>query len=129
MTRIVFTLLLLSTCLPPMHGLTDEVLMPKWYGTVMVELVIIAVYLTLPIREGKLHERKQLTVYSQTAVMLVLIYHLVYAFVADIITMGSPVIKGVFDNPTGFALHTCMLVARLTDPPPVPPLWGKPLLR
>ena len=42
--------------------------------------------------------------------MLVLIYHLVYAFVADIITMGSPVIKGVFDNPTGFALHTCVLM-------------------
>jgi len=25
-------LLLLSTCLPPLQGLTDEVLMPKWQG-------------------------------------------------------------------------------------------------
>jgi O-antigen ligase len=120
-------LLLLSTCLPPLQGLTDEVLMPKWYGTVMVGLVIIAVYLTLPIREGKLHERKQLTVYSQTAVMLVLIYHLVYAFVADIIMMGSPVIKGVFDNPTGFALHTCVLVATIeaNRPSSRPPSMGE----
>ena len=62
-----YILLLLFTCLPPMQGLTDEVLMPKWYGTVMVGLVIIAVYLTLPIREGKLHERKQLTVYCEQA--------------------------------------------------------------
>ena len=110
-----------------MQGLTDEVLMPKWYGTVMVGLVIIAVYLTLPIREGKLHERKQLTVYSQTAVMLVLIYHLVYAFVADKITMGSPVIKGVFDNPTGFALHTCVLVAMIgtNRPSSRPPSMGE----
>ena len=122
-----YILLLLSTCLPPMQGLTDEVLMPKWYGTVMVGLVIIAVYLTLPIREGKLHERKQLTVYSQTAVMLVLIYHLVYAFVADIIMMGSPLIKGVFDNPTGFALHTCVLVAMIeaNRPSSRPPSMGE----
>jgi hypothetical protein len=31
MIRIALTLLLLSTCLPPMQGLTDEVLIPKWY--------------------------------------------------------------------------------------------------
>ena len=103
--------ILLSTCLPPIQGLTDEVLMPKWYGAGMVGLVMTAVYLTLPIREGKLHERKRLTFYSQTAVMLVLTYHLTYTLVADIIMKGSPVIKGVFDNSTGFALHTCLLVA------------------
>ena len=127
MIRIVLTLLLLSTYLSPLPGLTDDVLMPKWYGTVMMGLVTMALYLTLPIREGKLHERKQLTVYSQTAVMLVLIYHLVYAFVADIITMGSPVIKGVFDNPTGFALHTCMLVAMIeaNRPSSRPPSMGE----
>ena len=113
MTQILFALLLLSTCLLPIQGLTDELLMPKWYGAGMVGLVMTAVYLTLPIREGKLHERKRLTFYSQTAVMLVLIYHLVDALITDIIMKGSPVIKGVFDNPTGFALHTCLLVAMI----------------
>ena len=32
MTQILFALLLLSTCLLPIQGLTDELLMPKWYG-------------------------------------------------------------------------------------------------
>ena len=110
--KLLFSFLL-PTILPPMQGLTDEVLMPKWYGTVIVGLMMMAVYLTLSIREGKLRERKRLLFYSQTAVMLALIYHLVYALVADIIMKGSPIVKGVFDNSTGFALHTCTLMAMM----------------
>jgi len=36
MITILLILLLLSTYLPPMQGLTDDVLMPKWYGVVMM---------------------------------------------------------------------------------------------
>ena len=126
MNYILITLLLLSTCLPPMHGLTDEVLMPKWYGAVMAGIVITGLYLTLPNGEGKVYGRRRLASGLQTAAMVVLTYHLIYALVTDIIMMGSLVIKGVFDNPTGFALHTCLLVAMLwqTHPLPLPASEG-----
>ncbi len=117
MTQIPFVLLLLSTCLPPMQGLTDEVLMPKWYGVGMVGLVMLAVYLTLPIREGKIHKGRYVSSNFQIAAIAVLTYHLIYALITDIIMTGSAVIKGVFDNPTGFALHTCMLVAMMRTHP------------
>lgn len=113
MNFILNTFLLLATLLPPMQGLTDEVLMPKWYGTGIVGLMMMAVYLTLPIREGKVYGRRRLVSGLQTAAMVILAYHLIYAFVADIIMKGSPIVKGVFDNPTGFALHTCALVAMM----------------
>ena len=44
MIAILLSLLLLSTCLPPMQGLTDDVLMPKWYGVVMMAMVLLAVH-------------------------------------------------------------------------------------
>ena len=71
MTSVFLILLLLSTCLPPMQGLTDEVLMPKWYGFGMVGVVLIAVYLTLPIREGKIHKER----YVSNAMQLCLKSH------------------------------------------------------
>ena len=37
MICVILTLLLLSTCIPPIQGLTDEVLMPKWYGAVSIK--------------------------------------------------------------------------------------------
>ena len=127
MTQIPFVLLLLSTCLPPMQGLTDEVLMPKWYGVGMVGLVMLAVYLTLPIREGKIHKGRYVSSNFQIAAIAVLTYHLIYALITDIIMTGSAVIKGVFDNPTGFALHTCMLVAMIeaNRPSSRPPSMGE----
>lgn len=113
MTSVFLILLLLSTCLPPIKGLTDDVLMPKWYGTVMAGLVTMALYLTLPNGEGKIQGGRRLASGLQTAAMVVLTYHLIYALVTDIIMMGSPVIKGVFDNSTGFALQTCVLMAMI----------------
>ena len=119
---LILTLLLLSTCLPPMQGLTDDVLMPKWYGVVMMGMVAATIHLTLPKREDKVYRGRYMGSSLQIAVMLVLTYHLVYALVADAIMTGSAVIKGGFDNPTGFALHTCMLVAMIkqTHPQPLP---------
>lgn len=125
---LIATLLLISTCMPPMQGLTDDVLMPKWYGAVMMGMVTAAIYLTLPCREGKSYDVKRMESGLKVAAMLVLTYHLVYALVADIIMRGIPdmrflYIKGVFDNPTGFALHTCVLVAMIgIHPQPLPSL-------
>ena len=134
MISILLALLLLSTCLPPMQGLTDDVLMPKWYGAVMMGMVSATIYLALPQSSPK--GRGECKVYSgrymgcglQAAAMLVLTYHLMYALVVDIIMRGIPdmrflYIKGVLDNPTGFALHTCVLVAMIgTHPQPLPSL-------
>jgi O-antigen ligase len=119
---LILTLLLFSTCLPPIQGLTDDVLMPKWYGVVMMGMVTATIHLTLPKREDKVYRGRYMGSSLQIAVMLVLTYHLVYALVADVIMTGSAVIKGVFDNPTGFALHTCVLVAMIkqTHPQPLP---------
>jgi len=121
---ILFFLLLLSTYLPPMQGLTDDVLMPKWYGVLMMGIVAATIHLILPLGEDKVYRGRYMGSSLQIAVMLVLTYHLVYALVADVIMRGSPVIKGVFDNPTGFALHTCMLVAMMKTHPI---LWLQPL--
>ena len=122
MIIILFTLLLLSTCLSPLPGLTDNVLMPKWYGVLMMGMVAATIHLTLPKWEDKFYDVKRMESGLQIAAMLVLTYHLVYALVADVIMTGSAVIKGVFDNPTGFALHTCVLVAMIkqTHPQPLP---------
>ena len=118
---MVLILLLFSTCLPPIQGLTDDVLMPKWYGVVMMGMVAATIHLTLPKREDKVYRGRYMVSGLQMVAMLVLTYHLVYALVADVIMRDSPVIKGVFDNPTGFALHTCMLVAMIkTHPQPLP---------
>ena len=117
MTYTLIFLLLLSTCLPTTQGLTDEVLMPKWYGAGMVGVVLIAVYLTLPIREGKIHKERYVSYSFRIAAMTVLTYHLIYALVTDLIMTESPVIKGVFDNSTGFALHTCVLMAMIWQCP------------
>ena len=126
MNYILITLLFFSTCLPPMQGLTDDVLMPKWYGVVMMGMVAATIHLILPKREDKVYRGRYMGSGLQMVAMLVLTYHLVYALVADIIMMDIPdmrflYIKGVFDNPTGFALHTCMLVAMMkTHPQPLP---------
>ena len=132
MICVVLTLLLISTCLPPMQGLTDDVLMPKWYGAVMMGMVLATIYLALPCREGKFYDVKRMESGLQVAAMLVLTYHLVYALVVDIIMRGIPdmrflYIKGVFDNPTGFALHTCVLVAMIgtNRPSSRPPSMGE----
>ena len=115
MTRIALILLLLSTCLPPLQGLTDDVLMPKWYGVLMMGIVVATIHLFLPKRGDKVYRGRYMGSGLQMVAMLVLTYHLVYALVADIIMMDIPdmrflYIKGVFDNPTGFALHTCVLM-------------------
>ena len=122
MNYILITLLFFSTCLPPMQGLTDDVLMPKWYGVVMMGMVAATIHLILPKREDKVYRGRYMVSGLQMVAMLVLTYHLVYALVADVIMRESPVIKGVFDNPTGFALHTCVLVAMIkqTHPQPLP---------
>ena len=134
MISILLALLLISTCLPPMQGLTDDVLMPKWYGAVMMGMVTAAIYLTLPQSspkgrgEGKFYDVKRMESGLKVAAMLVLTYHLVYVWVVDIIMRGIPdmrflYIKGGFDNPTGFALHTCVLVAMIgIHPQPLPSL-------
>ena len=127
MTRIALILLLLSTYLPPLKGLTDDVLMPKWYGVVMMGMVAATIHLTLPKWEDKVYRGRYMGSSLQMVAMLVLTYHLVYALVADVIMRGSPVIKGVFDNPTGFALHTCVLVGVIeaNRPSSRPPSMGE----
>ena len=84
-------------------------------------MVAATVYLALPNREGKVCRGRYMGSGLQMVAMMVLTYHLVYALVADVIMRESPVIKGVFDNSTGFALHTCVLVAMIkTHPQPLP---------
>jgi len=125
--KYIHLILLLSTCLPPLKGLTDDVLMPKWYGVVMMGMVAATIHLTLPKREDKVYRGRYMGSSLQMVAMLVLTYHLVYALVADVIMRGSPVIKGVFDNPTGFALHTCVLVGVIeaNRPSSRPPSMGE----
>ncbi|MBO4660409.1 MAG: O-antigen ligase family protein, partial [Prevotella sp.] len=108
-------------------GLTDDVLMPKWYGVVMMGMVAATIHLTLPKWEDKVYRGRYMGSSLQMVAMLVLTYHLVYALVADVIMRGSPVIKGVFDNPTGFALHTCVLVGVIeaNRPSSRPPSMGE----
>ena len=132
MNYILITLLFFSTCLPPMQGLTDDVLMPKWYGVVMMGMVAATIHLILPKREDKVYRGRYMGSGLQMVAMLVLTYHLVYALVADIIMMDIPdmrflYIKGVFDNPTGFALHTCVLmgVIKANRPSSRPPSMGE----
>ena len=132
MNYILITLLFFSTCLPPMQGLTDDVLMPKWYGVVMMGMVAATIHLILPKREDKVYRGRYMGSGLQMVAMLVLTYHLVYALVADIIMMDIPdmrflYIKGVFDNPTGVALHTCVLmgVIKANRPSSRPPSMGE----
>jgi len=138
MQVVITILLLLSICLPPMQGLTDDVLMPKWYGAVMMGMLSATIYLALPQSspkgrgECKVYGGKYIGCGFQMAAMLVLTYHLMYALVVDIIMRGIPdmrflYIKGVFDNPTGFALHTCVLVAMIgtNRPSSRPPSMGE----
>ena len=115
-----------------MQGLTDDVLMPKWYGVVMMGMVAATIHLILPKREDKVYRGRYMGSGLQMVAMLVLTYHLVYALVADIIMMDIPdmrflYIKGVFDNPTGFALHTCVLmgVIKANRPSSRPPSMGE----
>ena len=96
--------------------------MPKWYGVVMMGMVAATIHLTLPKWENKVYRGRYMGNGLQMVAMLVLTYHLVYALVADVIMrdipdMGYLYIKGVFDNPTGFALHTCVLVAMIGTHP------------
>ena len=118
MRFFVCLILLISSCLPPIPGMSDPILLPKWHLAVLVALAFVLKY------EWKLRRHVYdpadaaagRTDVLPVAALLVLVYNLVYALVTDVIMPGVydihwVYLRGVFDNTTGFALNICLLAA------------------
>ena len=118
MLLTVCLFLLFSSCLPPVRGCSDSILLPKWYLAVLTTLTAVTVYAWR--KSGRVCGGNNAAAGNvdalPVAALLVLAYNLVYALVTDVLMPGVydihwVYLRGVFDNTTGFALNICLLTA------------------
>lgn len=111
---LFFTTLFVSMCNPPIQGLTDILLAPKWYASTLALLIIVLLYACKHLRKG--YRTADAAAVLPVAALLVLMYNMVYALVTNVLIPGVydihwVYLRGVFDNTTGFALNICLLAA------------------
>lgn len=109
-----YLLLLFGCCIFPIGKLYDTILSPKWYFAAIMILIIVWIA-TWNSYRGKTADTDRIKKLSVLA-LIVLTYSLLYAIMVDglaLIPAFAPhyPMQGVFDNPSGYSLNTCILLS------------------
>ena len=105
MTHILYILLFFACCLPAVDGFSDELVVPKWYATLFVGIVIASVH-----RWGLIGRATRSARPFFAAILIVGVAECMYAIMTETL-YGSGLgvgARGTFDNPAGLALTACV---------------------
>lgn len=111
MHRLLYVLLLMSCCAMPLSGLYDDRIAPKWYMAIVTGMLIVCLEAWRSLRNGDADTDRMK--HLSASAFFVLIYNVGCVLIYDIVQsphgLSQPV-RGTFDNPTGYALTTCLLI-------------------
>ena len=105
MVYLAYILLFFACCLPAVDGFSDELVVPKWYATLFVGIVIASVHCWGLIGRVTKSARPFFA-----AILIVGVAECMYAIITETL-YGSGLgvgARGTFDNPAGLALTACV---------------------